>query len=99
MREYYPAFALRLLRRRARRDFFRAAVFLCMVLVEATLSSLLAMSLNCSLALAKSPLLSADSKRFICVLTWCFRARFIALFLAFCLTLFFADNECATIIS
>jgi len=96
---FYLFFALRLLRRLARRDFFRAAVLLCIVLVAAVLSSLRTMSWYCSLAASMSPPLKAVSKCLICVFTWLLRARLIVLLLAFCFTLFFADNECATIIS
>jgi hypothetical protein len=90
------AFAFRAFSRLARRDFLRAAVLLCIVLVLDTLSSRLATSRNCSPAVCKSPAASAFSKCFICVLTLLLRARLIALLFKFCLILFFADNECAT---
>ncbi len=96
---FYPSFALRVLSCLERRDFFRAAVFSCIVLVAAVSSSFFTTSRYCSLAASTSPLLKAVSKCLICVFTWLLRARLTALLLAFCLTLFFADNECATIIS
>ena len=96
---FYPFFALRELSFLASRDFFRAAVFLCIVLVDAVLSNLRATSLYCSPAASASPLLTAVSKCLICVFIWLLRARLLVLLLVFCLALFFACNECATSIS
>ena len=42
--------------------------------------------------------LMASSKRLIWVLTWLLRARFTRLCFSFCLTLFLADNEWATLL-
>ena len=95
----YPFFGLRALSRFASRDFFRAAVFLCIVLVEAVLSNFLTTSLYCSLAASASPLLIAVSKCLICVFIWLLRARLVVLLLIFCFALFFACNDCATLIS
>jgi len=96
---YYPFFPLRALSFLASRDFFRAAVFLCIVLVDAVLSNLRATSLYCSPAASMLPSLTAVSKCLICVFIWLLRARLIVLLLVFCLALFFACNECTTAIS
>jgi len=92
-------FALMALSLLASRDFFLAAVFLCIVLVDAVLSSFLVTSLNCSVAASTLPLSRISSKCLICVLTRLLRARFVVLLFTFCLALFFACNECATVIS
>ena len=89
--------ALAVFKRLAIRDLIRAAVFLCIVLVAATLSRRLVKSVNCSLALVISPASRASSKCFNCVLIILLRERLIILLFSFCLTRFLADKECATI--
>jgi len=96
---YQASFDLIALSFFARRDFFLAAVPLCMVLVAAALSSFLVTCRNCSDAASTLPTLRASSNRFVCVFIWLFLDRFMVLFLLFCLILFLDDNELATIVS
>jgi hypothetical protein len=96
----YPCFAFAsLFSRFARRDFFLAAVLLCIVPVDASLSSFFATSRYCSFAASALPPARSCSNRLIWVFILLFLARLTSLHLAFCLTLFFADNERTTLFS
>ena len=84
---------------REKRLFRRAAVFLCIVLVQETLSISEQKLLNSVSANETSFAVIASKKDFDCALMRFFRQWFTARRLAFCRTSFLADRDCGTVVS